>query len=239
MRIKQLAGLSLAFLFLFMACEQEHSETPIIEMPITFGFKSQLKAAAEKELTGFATPQVTFTNGLMRFQSFAIEAESLNDQDSLELEMEIEKMMTVDLSDLQTPDTIARVPAGEYEEIEIEMELLDNDALASVHIEGNFTNSNDKVTPVVFHYKDDLEFSIEGEADDGEAISISAAEAPLAKITLSADSLFAHVTEAELESAQRNANDVIWISEEVNAEVYEKITEQLDNASEVEFRTDD
>ena len=58
--------------------------------------------------------------------------------------------------------------------------------------------------PLVFDYKDGLESSIEGEAEDDEPIKITGQAAPIGNITLNHDCVFAHVTVEELENVRIN-----------------------------------
>ncbi|GEM_PF-4315121 len=230
-----LSILSLALIFVFFACEQEETGKPQIDMPLSFGFSSQLKSMTSSSFEKSAAQSITFSKGHMLINELEIEAENIRDQDSMNVDFEIEKILKVNLSELQTPDTVAQVPGGEYEEIEIEMELLDHDTLSSIYMEGNFSNSQGEEIPLVFDYQDDMEFSLEGEAEDGKAIKITDQANAVGMVTFSTDSLFINVTQDELEGAQLNQDGILRISEDFNPAIYEKVVNRLEDASEAEF----
>jgi PHD/YefM family antitoxin component YafN of YafNO toxin-antitoxin module len=236
MKTKALISLLTAALtMVFFSCEEENTSSPNFKMPISFGVKTESQSLKSSPVEKSAAQNITFTKGHMLIEELEFEAEDIRDRDSLDIEFEIERVLRVDLSDLQNPDTIVQIPAGEYEEIEIEMELLESDSRSSIYLEGTLSNSQGEDIPLVFDYRDDLEFSIEGEADDDEPIVISDQTNPLGRITLSLETLFTNVSTDELENARVNQDGIIWISEDYNSDIYDKIADRLEDASEAEF----
>lgn len=236
MKTKALISLlTAALMMVFFSCEEENTSSPSFNMPISFGLKTESQSLKSSAVEKSAAQNITFTKGHMLIEELEFEAEDIRDRDSLDIEFEIEGVLRVDLSDLQNPDTIVQIPAGEYEEIEIEMELLESDSRSSIYLEGTFSNSQDEDIPLVFDYRDELEFSIEGEADDDDPIVISDQTNPLGRITLSLETLFTNVSTDELENARTNQDGIIWISEDYNSDIYDKIADRLEDASEAEF----
>ncbi len=231
--MKKLSLFIATAMFLFVSCEKEDGVDSKVDLPITFGMQSGLKSTVVQKS---AAQNISFSEGHMLFSSVGFEAENIQDEDSLDIEFEIEKTLKVDLADLQNPDTVVQIPAGEYEEVEIEAELLDSDNRSSIYMKGTYTNSQDEEVPLVFDYRDDMEFEIEGEAEDGEAITLTSDVSPLAQINFNPDSLFSNVTTDMLDQAWRDQDGVLRISEEYNTQIYGMVVNRLDASSEAVFQ---
>jgi hypothetical protein len=231
--MKRLSLFVVIAMFMFFSCEEDEGVDSRVKLPITFGIQSGLKSG---DIHKSAAQNISFSKGHMLIGSLGFEAENIQDEDSLDIEFEIEKTLKVDLGDLQNPDTMVTIPAGEYEEVEIETELMDPDTLSSIYMKGTYINTQDEEIPLVFDYRDDMEFEIEGEADDGDAITLTSDVNPLARVTFSPDSLFSNISADMLEQAQLDKEGVLLISEDFNAEIYDKVVDRLDESSEAVFQ---
>ena len=220
-------------MFLFVSCEEEDDVDSKVDLPITFGVQSSLKSGVVQKS---AAKNISFSEGHMLIGSLEFEAESIADEDSLDIEFEVEKTLKVDLGDVETPDTVVQIPAGEYEEVEIEAELFDPDTMSSINMKGTYTNSQNEEIPLVFDYRDDMEFEIEGEAEDGEAITLDNDVSPMARVNFSPDSLFSNISTDMLDQARHDQEGVLLISEDFNAKIYDKVVNRLDESSEAVFQ---
>lgn len=115
---------------------------------------------------------------------------------------------------------------GKYTNVYFGVEILDTDNFIGITLEGTL-NEN---TPFR------LEFT-SGEVFEAEAdiLMIDANNKNVALITFDPMVWFSTITANEWDSAERNENGVILITEEVNANLFEKIATSLDNSTEATF----
>jgi opacity protein-like surface antigen len=171
-----------------------------------------------------------FTDGIITLSEIRFEAEA--DVDSLEIEFELEQQTVLDFATGTTNPDISgiSIPAGTYEEVEIEIELFDESDEPGVVLNGTFTY-NGEAHPVRFEFNSGETFEVEMEGN----VVLSDGTNALAQITLDPHVWFASVTANQLAAAERDANGVIVISESVNSDIFEIAADGLDLATDVEF----
>lgn len=218
--------------FIFGACEGD-DVNPDAQIPFSFGLKETSTSNTNARIQ---SSHLSFSGGHALISSISFEAESVHDVDSLDIEFELEKIIKADLSNLTEPDYVANIPPGEYEEVEIEVEIKDTENEPGILFEGTFTNADGKEIPIKFDYRDGFEFEIEGEAADGQAIVLKSAEDPLAQITFDAQAWFSDVTHDDLEQAQLDSNNVLLITENFNTYIYDKVVNRMGEAEEAVFQ---
>lgn len=115
---------------------------------------------------------------------------------------------------------------GKYTNVYFGVEILDTDNFIGITLEGTLSEN----TPFR------LEFT-SGEVFEAEAdiLMIDANNKNVALITFDPMVWFSTITANEWDSAERNENGVILITEEVNANLFEKIATSLDNSTEATF----
>lgn len=173
---------------------------------------------------------LVFTDGFITLSEVRFEADA--DVDSLEIEFELEQKTVIDFATgVTTPDISGiTIPAGTYEEVEIEIELYDETDEPGVVLTGLFTFDG-VATPVRFEFNSGETFEVEKE---GTVVLTDGTNA-LAQITLDPHVWFAAVTAEQLAAADRNEAGVIVISETQNSNIFEIAADGLDLATDVEI----
>lgn len=115
---------------------------------------------------------------------------------------------------------------GQHTSIYFGVEILDTDTFVGITLEGNLTDQ----TPFR------LEFT-SGEVFEAEAdvLMVDSSNSNVALITFDPAVWFSAITSTEWANAQRDENGLVLITEEVNANLFEKIATSLDNSTEVVF----
>jgi uncharacterized membrane protein len=150
------------------------------------------------------------------------------------VEVNIQQNVVIDFATgATTPDLGSlNFPVGTYTEIRVELELLDENNVPSVIIEGTFVDSNDESHPIRFEFNSGETFEVEKEG----VITFTPGTSAIALVTFDPLAWFAEVTSSMLEAATKNADGVIVISETSNSEIFDMAADGLDLATEVEIQ---
>jgi hypothetical protein len=212
-------------LFGLSACNEDEVSQPTVQ------FKFNTVTTTSSIPTGrVAANSLTFTSGTISLEEIEFEAE-VDGNDSIEAD--IDMVVEIDFATGQTTPDISSLqfPAGTYSEVEVELELLYNNTVPGVVIEGTFVDGAGNEHPVKFIYDSDQTFEIEREG----VITFSEGASIIAQVTFNPTLWFAGVTSADLEVANRDSEGVIVISENNNPEIYDIVADGLELASEVEI----
>lgn len=171
-----------------------------------------------------------FTDGSIRIAEIQFEAET--DSDSIEVNWEQDVIMDF-ATGLTTPDLSALTfPRGTYREVEVEVELLDENSVPSIVINGTFTDSNNGTHPIRFEFNSGETFEVEKEG----TITFGEGDRVLSQITFNPVAWFSGVSSAALESATKDSSGVIVISSTHNTRIFNIVADGLDVATEVEIQ---
>ncbi len=222
MKMKSLMIVALAFGM--FACSED--ETNGARLNLDFNTVTTASGTAQRALTN----GLVFTDGFITLSEVGFEAEA--DSDSLEIEFELEQKTVIDFATgITTPDISGiTIPAGTYEEVEIEIELYDDADEPGVVLTGLFTY-NGESHPVRFEFNSGETFEVEKEG----AVVLADGTNALAEVTLDPHAWFATVTAEQLAAANRDETGTIVISETVNTNIYEIAADGLDLATDVEI----
>ncbi|GAB3197021.1 hypothetical protein ABID22_002207 [Pontibacter aydingkolensis] len=209
------------------ACD---SETAAPQPQVGLSFNTVKEAAAMGARLS-APNSLSFTSGTITLREIQFEVES--DADSLEVEFELEQDVTIDFATGATsPDISAiTIPAGTYEEFEIEMELQDQGTKPAIMLNGTFTDAQGKAHPIRFEFNSGETFEVEREG----VITFAEGQSMVAQVTFDPTAWFAGVSSAQLASAVKNAEGVIVISSTQNTDIFEVVADGLDLATNVEI----
>ena len=178
-----------------------------------------------------AANTLEFTTGSITLRE--IQFETLTDEgDSVEVNFESE--VVVDFATGATTPDLSNLTftAGTYAEVQVELELQDNTSTPSVVINGTFTDREDQTHPIRFEFNSGETFEVEKEG----SITIGAGASVVAEVTFDPGVWFAGVTSSMLESATKDNDGVIVISETSNAEIFDIAADGLDLATEIEIQ---
>ncbi|WP_375583030.1 hypothetical protein [Cyclobacterium xiamenense] len=164
-----------------------------------------------------------------------------DDESEEEWEYEIEfneiKKVTFDQFDSDA-DLFVQIPEGVYEEIEMEIDLIDYRNEPSVLINGTYTHGDSEVVSVRYeYYGDEIDFEVEIESENG-TFRVDRINNPLILFELVPSRWFATVTESELENAEVDETGLLLISKTSNPSIYRKITNKILADAEIEIEID-
>lgn len=223
-KLKQLSVL-LFFAIIFASCSNDDSLT---EPKIDLKFNTITTPFVLKSTQ--STKELAFTSGYIQLKAIEFEAETEND--SIEIEFELEMDTKIDFATGETTPDISFVviPAGTYEEIEVEVELQDDFETPAIVLYGTYVDIDGVNHDVQFEYNSGETFELEKEG----TINFLANESALAQITIDPSAWFAAVTNEQLSSASK-VNGVIVISKNYNSDIFNIVADGLDLAKDVEI----
>lgn len=234
MNIKHLFSKTLLLLVVagFSACSSDDTtEQPVLSVnfnTVTSPFNTQAETSSLNKQA--ASGAFVFNDGFIKLSEMEYEAESANDIQSVEFELE--QVVVIDFATgIPTPDIRAiEIPAGTYEEVEIEVELFDENDEPSVVLNGTYTAPDGSAHPVRFEFNSGETFEVEREG----TIVFAEGRSAIAEITFDPSVWFAGVTDEHMADANK-VNGVIVISENQNSEIFDIVADGLDLATELEI----
>ncbi len=225
MKIKSLLVMTAIASGMF-ACSEDETNGDSARLNLDFNTVTTVDNTSQRVLAN----GLVFTDGFIILSEVRFEAEG--EVDSLEIEFELEQQTVIDFATGSTNPDISgiSIPAGTYEEVEIEIELEDEGDEPGVVLTGTFTH-NGESHPVRFEFNSGETFEIEMEGNVALTEGINA----LAEITLDPHVWFTTVTAEQLAAADKDINGVIVISETMNEDIFDIAADGLDLATDVEF----
>lgn len=226
--------LAISLVFGLSSClNDDSSEQPVLSVKfntVTSSFNSLAYAAPFNRQT--SSGSFKFTDGFITLAAMEFEAESGNDLESVEFELE-QKVVIDFATGIPTPDIRAiAIPAGTYEEVSIEVELFDETDDPSVVLNGTYTEPDGTVHPLRFEFNSGETFEVEREG----TIVFNQNQSAIAEITFDPSVWFAGVTDELMADATKNLDGVIVISETRNSEIFDIVADGLDLATELEIK---
>lgn len=226
--------LAITLVFGLTSClDDDSSEQPMLSVK----FKTMISPFKTLAYAGPLNRQASngsfvFTDGFITLTAMEFEAESGNDLESIEFELE-QKVVIDFATGIPTPDIRGiEIPAGTYEQVSIEVELFDETDDPSVVLNGTYTAPDGKVHPLRFEFNSGETFEVEREG----TIVFTQNQSAIAEITFDPSVWFAGVTDELMADATKNLNGVIVISETQNSEIFDIVADGLDLATELEIR---
>ncbi|WNJ17584.1 hypothetical protein [Pontibacter sp. G13] len=171
---------------------------------------------------------LSFTTGFIRIIEVEFEAEWAGDSS---IYVEREQVTTVDFATgAVTPPLNLVVPAGEYEEVSLEVGIFDENDQPAMVFEGSYTKTDGTVVPIVLEVPGGETFEV-----SGEQVTIASNVAALATLTFDPVSWFNGVRATALDRARVNASGKLLISEYFNEDIFDLVMDGLDRQTEAHF----
>jgi hypothetical protein len=209
----------------FTSCEKDESQTePTVGLKFnTVTSSVSLKSTQARELS--------FTSGFITLREVQFQIET--DNDSVEVDFNIELNTKIDFATGETdPDiSYAEIPAGTYNEMEVEIELQDEGDSPAMVLNGTYVDADGVSHDVRFEFNSGETFEVEKEGTITFATNASA----LAQVTFDPTAWFADVENEQLSNATKDNEGVIVISETQNANIFDVVADGLDLATEIEI----
>lgn len=218
---------ALAAIIILGGCEKDNTEGPRLGLEFEAVKSGTFLTDQSKALNG----ELVINSGTILFESVEFEAESENEL--VEIEFELEGDVLFDFETVETTPDISSivVPAGTYEEIEIELEIKNGGDTPSIVMEGVYTDQEGTEHPLRFEFNADQAFEVEMEG----SIVFEADVSFIALVTIDPASWFSELTDHDMTSATKNEDNIIVISSTSNTSIYNTVSAGLELASEVEF----
>ncbi|GAO27751.1 hypothetical protein [Geofilum rubicundum] len=211
----------------FTSCEKDESETAT-EPQIGLKFKTVTSSVSLKSTQA---RELSFTSGFITLREVQFEVET--DNDSIEIEFELEINTKIDFATGETnPDiSFAQIPAGTYNEMEVEIELQDEGDTPAMVLNGTYVDADGVSHDVRFEYNSGETFEVEKEG----TIVFATNESALTQITFDPTVWFAKVENEQLSNATKDNDGIIVISETQNANIFDVVADGLDLVTEIEM----
>ena len=219
-----------ALAFGMFACGEDEVTLNNNQALVSLGFTTVKSPTGTNPGGRILSNGLSFSSGFITIREVQFEAETSSDS----VEVNLEQITKIDFATgATTPDISGLViPAGTYNEVEVEIELQDEGNEPAVVLEGTFTDAEGVAHPVRFEFNSGETFEVEKEG----VITFEAAESALAQITLNPYVWFQGVEREQLSLATKDAQGVIVISETQNTNIFEVAADGLDLATEVEIK---
>lgn len=257
-KIKNLTGLLIFVIsvWMYMGCTSENDMVPGTgEGTVGMLFKLQ-PASGSAANARVANAGLVFTDGFIQIKELELDLEgnfnrdglssggSFDDDDDDGNEWEYEvvfneiKKVGFDQFNSET-DFFINIPEGEYEEIEMEIDLIDYRNEPSILLNGTYANSEGEEIPFRFElFGDDIDFEVEIEADDDNYFVVDRINNPLILFELVPERWFSSVSTSELENADLDDEGVMIFSESSNRSIFRKVRERIAADAEIEIEID-
>ncbi len=207
------------------------------------GFALKLTGASPNGANDRVANQgINIQEGFVQIRELEMELEGRNESGMFETEYEVKfdeiKKITMDRFNSDA-DFFVNIPAAEYKEIEVEMDLIDHDNEPSIFLRGVYVDSQGNSIPMRFeHFGDDIDFEIEIEADDDSFFTIDRVTNPLAILEIHADNWFNGISNLEWENAVRTDGEIV-LNKNSNSGIYKKVTNRIEESTDIEIELKD
>ena len=174
-----------------------------------------------------------FTNGSITIVEIVIDGERVvNNRKTESVSVTHEEVSTIDFtSSTSTPDVSGVViPEGDYNDLNLGIELRDEDSIPAVVYTGTYTNTDGDVLDIRFEFNSGEVFEVEG-----EAVEISTDQSAVATVDFDPHSWFSTITSGQMDSATLDSSGTIIISEDVNSNIFDIVADRLDLKTQATF----
>ena len=169
---------------------------------------------------------LSFTSGSVNVSEIDFEAES----ETIEIEYELKKSLTIDLFNLSPILGSVNIPEGTYEEVELKLVLKKStDNTIPLTLKGTYKDANGLSTPVEFYFNDEFEIEIEA-----ENVLVQSNTDYIGLINLQLNKLLVNIGSNDI-SAATKTNGVIVISSSSNLNLYNKFKSNLNAFGDCDF----
>ena len=220
-KLSILIGLVGGFI-LITSCQKDEDQSP--------GMKLQFDI--NKEVVNYRSPgDLQFTDGFITIVEVVFDGDLVGDE-SVSISHEAIVVYDFATGESQPENNVIDIPPGDYNDIYLGIELLDENDNPTLVIEGTYEKeANGQVYPIRFEFNSGEVF--EAEAPFG---SVPPNTPAIAKITFDPHEWFAGVSFNMLENATVNNDGVIVISETSNSAIFDLVADGLDLSTEAIFQ---
>ncbi len=227
----------------FASCSEDTSPDVIGEGDVRIGMGVKLKNPGNSGAR-LMNSGIDVKSGFLQIQKIELETEGVDENGNefeRELELKFKEIKKIDFNEFEGEvDFFINIPAGNYEEIEFEIDLIDHRNQPSIQLDGTYTYQNGNTVPLKFEVygddDDDFDFKVELEAaDDDNLFFLKGVNNPFALFQIDAIGWFTQVTIAELEEADLSGG-VLLINKDLNKSIYRKVETRIKDSIDIELK---
>ncbi|MFO7822416.1 MAG: hypothetical protein R6V72_00655 [Cyclobacterium sp.] len=244
--------------YMYTACTSENDMVPGTgEGTVGMLFKLQPADGAVAANARVANAGLSFTDGFIQIKELELDLEGNFNRDGLvsggsfdddgdddnesewEYEVKFNEIKKVGFDQFNNEtDFFINIPEGEYEEIEMEIDLIDYRNEPSILLNGTYTDGEGEEIPFRFElFGDDIDFEVEIEADDDRYFVVDRVNNPLILFELVPERWFSSISSLELENADID-DGVMVFSETSNRSIFRKVRDRIAADAEIEIELD-
>lgn len=229
--------------FLFTSCTDEDDPVILGEGEVRIGMAVKLKNTGNSGAR-ILNSGITVQSGFLQIKEIELETEGVDENGNefeREIKLKFKEIKKIDFNGFDSGvDFFINIPAGNYKEIEFEIDLIDDRNKPSIQLEGTFTYQDGRSVPMrlqVFgNDDDDFDFNVELEAeDDDDLFFLKGLNNPLALFQIEAKGWFSNVSTLEMENAELTAG-VLLINKDKNKAIYKKVESRIKNSTDIELK---
>jgi hypothetical protein len=203
---------------LFSSCQKDENSVPGLQLQFDIN-----QAVVNYRSAG----DLQFTDGFITIVEVVFDGDRVGGE-SVSISREGVVVYDFGTGGSEPEDQVVDIPPGDYNDIYLGIELLDENDQPTLVIEGTYEKESDgQIYPLRFEFNSGEVF----EADAPSATVLPNTTA-IAKITFDPHAWFSRVSFSMLENARVNNNGVIVISEESNEAIFDLVADGLDLATE-------
>ncbi|MCH7398016.1 hypothetical protein MM236_08445 [Belliella sp. DSM 107340] len=228
--------LTLALAIGFTSCNND--DDPLGSGEGKLGFAFVLNNGTQSSQNGrVANSNLTIESGFIQIKELELEVEGRRESGnfSKEIEIKFNDIRKISFNEFdESTDFIINIEAGEYREIEIELDLIDYRNEPSIFIEGTYSFADGSTAPLIYEYfGDDIDFEVEIESE-GQFFTIDARNNPLALFEINANNWFRGISDADFESAEL-VNGTLLINRNTNRNIYNRVSDNIEEFADIEI----
>jgi hypothetical protein len=229
--------------FLFTSCTDEDDPVILGEGDARIGMAVQLKNTGNSGAR-ILNSGIDVQRGFLQIKEIELETEGVDvngNEFEREIKLKFKEIKKIDFNEIDSgADFFIQIPAGNYKEIEFEIDLIDNRNEPSIQLEGTFTYQDGRSVPMRFQVfgndDDDFDFNVELEAeDDDDLFFLDGDNNPLALFQIDAKGWFRNVSTSEMENAVLTEG-ILLINKDKNKAIYRKVESRIKDSTDIELK---
>ena len=179
--------------------------------------------------------RLIFNEGFIIIEDFSVEGER-KEGESISFSKSFPNGLKIIFSPVtDIPELEFDIPQGDYYELVISFSTKYNNGNSNILVKGTYTNYSGDVIPLIFEFRDDDDFSIVGEDDDGNASIILDKNIPVnTLIKFDPTYWFAIVSDNLLNNAQLiniDGQETILVNSDTNEDIYDLVVDRMEETA--------
>lgn len=220
-------GLAILGLLMVSACDTvgDDAGLAIVQYQFEVNMSEALGADASKSSS---QAELEFNSGFITIREIVFDGD--NETGSVSITHEQVSVIDFATGIPDPPLSSVLIPVGVYESVNLGVELQDVDSSPTLVLDGTYVRSDGASVPIRFEFNS-------GEVFEANAthVTLVAEREAIAVIIFDPIAWFSVISAARLDGAALE-NGVLVVSESINADIFSDVADQLDEATQADFR---